>query len=152
MNTQGHFYNLAKGLDYEMVRPLEFIPSPYDGKLELKFMWSGASTHSEKTSLTGLSTECYFITILFIWPLLQEKVIINQGFWDFEVSYSPDVRLDPPFWGGLDAKLSRPWNMIHYMPCRTPCNIDNPYSITILIRTSISSGMWFGMAPRMDTK
>jgi hypothetical protein len=57
---------------------------------------------------------------IYVGPSTQE-VIITQGLWDFEVSWSPGFVLDPPRWSGLDKKSSRLWNIIHCMPCRTPC-------------------------------
>jgi hypothetical protein len=45
------------------------------------------------------------------------------------MSWSPGVVLDPPLGDGLDTKSSRPWNIIHCMPCKTPCRFAYPFKL-----------------------
>lgn len=39
----------------------------------------------------------------------------------FKVWWFPGFMIDPLLWGGLHAKHSRPWNIIHLMPWRSSC-------------------------------
>lgn len=60
-------FTLAKVHDHEIVRPLDHFRRPDYGKLKLNFAW-------RKTYAPRLSTKCYFMTILFMWALLQNKL------------------------------------------------------------------------------
>ena len=70
----GPLYAIAKCHDQEIVRALETHPNVYHGESKLNLVWSPTFMCSVKTYATGVSTECYFVTILFMWALLPNKL------------------------------------------------------------------------------
>jgi hypothetical protein len=70
---------MAKGRDHEIVRALETHPRLYHGEFILNFVWSWAFKCCVKTSVTNLSTECCFITIIFMWAVLHNKFYYIKG-------------------------------------------------------------------------
>lgn len=61
-----------------------------------------------------------FITILVIWAFYTNN--LNQGLWDFGKIWSSGSVLGPPLWG---KTKTRPWYIIHWMPCSTPSRFFN---------------------------
>ena len=60
---------MAKGRDHETMMALETHPQDIPWKIKLNPVWSRAFKCGVKTYMAGLSTECYVITILFMWAL-----------------------------------------------------------------------------------
>lgn len=81
----------------------------------------------------------------YTWALLHKPVIIDQGLWDFLVSWFPGFVLDPPLWGGLGAKSGRPWHIIHWTPSRTPSRFFYPFKLSGSLRPSSSCINWSGV-------
>ena len=64
----GANYTMAEGHDHELVRAFETHPTALPWKFEIEFLCGHRpSKCSVKTSPTGLSTKCYFFTILSMW-------------------------------------------------------------------------------------
>lgn len=64
----GANYTTAEGHDHEIVRDFETHPKSPPWKFEIEFLCGhGPSNYSVKTSSTGLSTKCHFLTILLMW-------------------------------------------------------------------------------------
>lgn len=124
--AEGHFTPWPSAVTMKLWGTLKLTWTLYHGKLKLNFIWSRASKCSVKTHATGLSTKCFFITILLTEALLHIKSE-NQGLWDIEVPWSSGFVLDPHLWGGLNTKSDRPWNVMHFMPCRTSCRFVHPF-------------------------
>ena len=136
----GHFTPCPRAVTIKFWGPFEVSWRRYHGIF--LFVWSQAFECSEKTSMTRLSPKCYFTIILFMGILPHMKLKINQGLWDFEVSWSPGFVLDPLLWGGLDVKHGEPWSIIHFMPCKTPCRFLIPFKFSWSLRSSTSSVKW----------
>ena len=81
-----------------------------------------------------------------------QLVMIYEQLWGFEVSWSPSFVLDPPLWGGLDAKSGREWKIINFKPCRTPCKYFVHLNSLGPLRLSSSSAKWSRMILDFTTK
>ena len=72
--TQDHFTLMAKDRDHDIVNALETHPKAVWWKSELKLCVHFKYSVKLIPYLTGLSTECNFFTILFMWALLHKKL------------------------------------------------------------------------------
>jgi hypothetical protein len=101
---------MAEGRDQLIMRPLKLIQRPYQRKFE-----------TEICMIMGFQMQCNdirdrtLIQMLFQYHPIQVGPSTNKlKMKDSEIilmSWSPSFVLDPPIWGGLDAKSAGPWNL-----------------------------------------
>ena len=65
-------YTIVKGCDHKIVRAFETHPKAVLWIIEIELCV--VFKRSVKIYATGLSTECYFITILFMWAFLHNNL------------------------------------------------------------------------------
>ena len=106
--------------DHETVRSLETHLKAVLWKSEIELSVVMAFKSSVKTYGTWLLTKCYFISVLLMWTRLHKSYnkLGAVRFWSVTVSQFC-VRSTSLRWAW--CKSCRTWNIIHCMPCRTPC-------------------------------
>lgn len=132
----GPLFIMTKVLDHENCEgPLTSSKGPYCGKFRLNFEGSQVFKCDVETYTTGLSTKCYFTTIIFMWAFLYKKSRQTRVMILWIVTV-PWFCVKSTTWGGLSTKSDGLWNKSsHCMPCRTPCrlflhsNFIGPFSV-----------------------
>lgn len=142
ISWSGLLHTMAEGCDHRILRTLENHPEAVLWKIETELCGHGLASVIPYS--TGLITRCYnFIILGFMWAFLQNYVILNQGLWEFGVSWSPGL-----------SQSGRPWNLIHCMPRRIPCtvviysNFIGPLGPQVLVGSEV--GEFWHVLPMRD--
>ena len=135
---------MVKCLDNEILRVIETHPThmkavPWNTEFEIfmvmvlqRVLWSSMRPDSQPSAF---SLPFYSCRPFYILNYNQTRVVMR--FWSVMGLFG--FVLDSPLWGGPHAKSGRASNIIHYMPCRTPCRFVHPM---ISLRPSSSCVKW----------
>ena len=87
----GSIYTMAEGHDHKIVRALETHPKAILWNIVLHFVWSQAFMCSLKDIRDRALDQMLFHYHPIDVGTSIQSVILNQGLWDFEVSWSPGL-------------------------------------------------------------